>query len=796
MSNSVWSQLNRDITLPGMKPKSKKEKKALSAWNREDRTPVKLCKGAEIDESVYDISENRYYTLILKGIIVYMITAGGLGSYLTAFDIAFNQVLFNIVVLGTAIVCALLYHSFRSENLGYLGFFAVYAISMFLFRDYINSGFYAVLNDTIDWASVYFNAEGFQYYNERISNRYAAVTVAACIIGIAMNVLLNNYILRRARYIVAIGLALTVNVLAFYMEREPDTFYTILVLFGILMTFFLKCGSHFYLSRRDHIYARMKQGITYQLDFKSLWQGIVIALCYIVIVVTPLSVAYNKDFYDAYQEDSEYKAISRDEFQNFITLGFWGLIDHYPNNGGLSTGELGGVAAIRLDYMTDITVLYTPYSLDTLYIKNFTGEIYMPYTNKWTETGIKKKTYAPEVNALKKAYENGDPHSAQGYMTITNVEAPAAPYQPYYSDGETEPIFFRNNKTYTYYPRFEDSTVTIENYQPESIYLDVPGENKETIDNFIEEAGFEPGDTMDVVNQVKEYYVENIPYTIRPGATPWRADFINYFLTDNRKGYCAHFASAATLIFREMGIPARYCEGYAISFNQMTLYGELVEDADYSNYYDGYNPLGETALVRMDVTDANAHAWVEVYVKDRGWVPVEVTPPSGIDEEETSDNFWDSFNNIFGDGDENNSDRDSGLNTNVNISAADKVMRVIAFVIIGILFLAASIFIFMKIWPSINYKIQYSKAGLSDKLILRYSLFVKKKRKKDPRFRTRMSYEEQMDYLIGFSVKGRDRMVEILNRAGFSRHEISQGEFNFAMSMLDDFFKRLAPILE
>lgn len=795
MNNSIWSQLNKEITLPGMKPKQQKQKKALSAWNREDRNPVKLCKGAEIDESVYDISENRYYTLILKGIIVYMITAGGIGSYLTAFDIAFNQVIFNIIILATAIICAMLYHSFKSENLGYLGFFAVYAGSMFLFKDYINSGFYAVLNDTIDWAAVYFNAEGFQYYNERISNRYAAVTVAACIIGIAMNVLLNNYILRHARYIVAIGLALTMNVIAFYMEKEPDTFYTILVLFGILMTFVLKCGCHYHLSRRDHIYARMKHGITYQLDFKSLWQGIVLALCFIVIVVTPLSVIYNKNFYDNYQEASENKVVTRDVFRNFITLGFFGIIDHYPNNGGLSTGELGGVASVRLDYMTDLTVLYTPYSMDTLYIKNFTGDVYMPYTNKWNEVSVTKKTYPTEVEALKKAYENGDPYSAQGYMTITNVEAPAAPYQPYFADGDMTPVFFRNSKTYTYYPRTDKSTATIKNYKPDALYLDVPSENKETIDNFIEEAGFEKGDAMDVVNQVKEYYVENIPYTIRPGATPWRADFINYFLTDNRKGYCAHFASAATLIFREMGIPARYCEGYAVSFNQMTLYGELVEDAEYSNYYDGYNELGETALVRMDVTDASAHAWVEVYVEDKGWIPVEVTPPSGTEEEEV-DSFWNSFNDIFGDGNEDMSDHETDINTNVDISAADRVVRVIAFVIMGVLFLAASLFIFLKIWPSINYKIQYSKAGLSDKLILRYSLFVKKKRKKDKWFRTRMSYEEQMDFLLGFSVRDRDRMVDILNRAGFSNHEISQGDFDFAMSMLDDFFKRVTPRLE
>ena len=126
----------------------------MSKWNYEDTTPVGLCKGVEIDTSVYEISENRYYTLILKGIIVYLITAGGLGAYLTALDIDFNQIVFNLVILVTAIICAMLYHSWKSENLGYLVFFIIYATVMFLFKDYINSGFYAVINETLDWASI------------------------------------------------------------------------------------------------------------------------------------------------------------------------------------------------------------------------------------------------------------------------------------------------------------------------------------------------------------------------------------------------------------------------------------------------------------------------------------------------------------------------------------------------------------------------------------------------------------------------------------------------------------------
>lgn len=82
-------------------------------------------------------------------------------------------------------------------------------------------------------------------------------------------------------------------------------------------------------------------------------------------------------------------------------------------------------------------------------------------------------------------------------------------------------------------------------------------------------------------------------------ATPEGRDFVKYFLTESRRGYCMHFASTATLIFRDMGIPARYVSGY-------------VADIPASG--------------RTLVPDANAHAWVEVYIDGYGWHPIEVTP--------------------------------------------------------------------------------------------------------------------------------------------------------------------------
>lgn len=83
-------------------------------------------------------------------------------------------------------------------------------------------------------------------------------------------------------------------------------------------------------------------------------------------------------------------------------------------------------------------------------------------------------------------------------------------------------------------------------------------------------------------------------------------DFVLNFLDGTQKGYDIHYATAAAMMFRYYGIPARYVEGFLVTR----------EDA-------GGLSAGET----LSLTGAAAHAWVEYYQDGVGWLPFEVTPP-------------------------------------------------------------------------------------------------------------------------------------------------------------------------
>ncbi len=112
----------------------------------------------------------------------------------------------------------------------------------------------------------------------------------------------------------------------------------------------------------------------------------------------------------------------------------------------------------------------------------------------------------------------------------------------------------------------------------------------------------------ETLRQIRKWIAACAVYDLSPGKTPQTRDFIRFFLLENHKGYCVHFASAGTVIARYLGIPARYCEGYLLG-------DDVLQQAKETR--NGYT---------VTLTDRQAHAWCECYIDGFGWIPFEMTP--------------------------------------------------------------------------------------------------------------------------------------------------------------------------
>ncbi len=764
-------------------------------------TEAELCYGVKLGKSFFEKKENRILTLLLKGFIVYLLTMGSIGFYLSALKVEYNEFLCHIIIFIVAILCAFLYYRLLIENLGYLMLFVMFGFLVYTFRTYINSGFYALVNMTVDEAAQYFNVDIQRLYTEQIEDRYITVTFVCLFIGIVLDVLLNVYISRRMQYVNSLFTVMALNLIPLYMILEPSTPYVIMLLSGLAMAYVFKSSKHYSpqvnVKRTDYVYVekgkkkRVDKPISYVYNVKALTQAGIGVFCFVLCVVLAVSAFKPKENFNVGYKGNKYKDLTMAAVSTFLIDGWSGFYRQQNNVGGMMSGRLGEVSTVRLDYETDLLVQFTPYSYDSLYLKSFTGQRYEPYENEWVSMEyLNEEEYVyqtPEANVLMEAYEEDLANTAKGIVNITNVGVGAGNrFSTYYSNEIVDNEERTSIYSLVYYPRLDgnEAVVALADYEEGLAFTEmdlyVPEENKDAIRDLIEE--IEWGANKEMYPEIlKAYYQENIPYTIRPGKTPRKEDFVNYFLEENRKGYCAHFATTAVLVFRELGLPARYAEGYSISYNQV-LNSEAVEGAEYDDYYDGYSELGRTTLVEINVTDADAHAWVEVYISGKGWIPVDVTPAG--EEEEVVD-FWEMFDDTMGD-----SEEDAGGNIDggiVNFKIPDKAIKTVCYILLGIVALAVLAVAMRFGFKGIIYIIKYSRATINDKLIIKYSIYYKKLCKRDKEMSTKLNYKEQMEYLADkfiISKEEKEKIIAILEKAGFSNTAIQNSDYDFVVDWI------------
>ena len=104
----------------------------------------------------------------------------------------------------------------------------------------------------------------------------------------------------------------------------------------------------------------------------------------------------------------------------------------------------------------------------------------------------------------------------------------------------------------------------------------------------------------DRAEAIETYLRNTYKYSTVVKSAPPGRDPVDYFLFDLKADFCEYFASSMAVLLREVGVPSRVVEGFTA--------GEV------------------DATGRYAVRELNAHAWVEAYFPQYGWIEFEPTP--------------------------------------------------------------------------------------------------------------------------------------------------------------------------
>lgn len=644
---------------------------------------------------------DRVLSCALRGLFIFAAVYGSLGGLISSFHLPHYEAVLPLLLLALSMAMAFLHYSRLIFNLFYPVSFIMFIFSIFTYRYHVYSGFQAFLNIMQEKYSSYFNLSILREANEYFSDRRMTITIAAVFIGFFLIVLLNIAISEYMSLVAVILLTFPIFQLGIYIDEMPDFPYLILLLFSYFMVAILKRSEHFLLPYRDKKYTEFsykhKKSIytwRYHASGRMMLQLSVIFFVFsffLGLICFPfLSVANTAGKPSSLRKKT-------DEYVKIYTQnGLAGFFNRYEASGGLSEGQLGGVSSVRPDYETDLWVTFVPFAYEPLYLKAFIGQNYDGHS--WQPPSYNTQALARELGSNYEDYENytgflegrrlahymkqNPEEGVSGKLRIRNVDANEAYlYLPYYASGEmTTPYVVERgiaggvsiwDEAYTvdYYPLMTDywkinpqPDELLADLAPDSLharyiayydmintssYIDMPPDTREALEEIKKEIGT-AANIDSQISAIRTYLHDNYKYSMMPGTTPRNADFAVHFLTEQDSGYCAHFATAAALLLRSYGIPARYVEGYAVSMQDVAE-GEALNES-YEDWFQGENPIGETGVVRVNVTDASAHAWVEVYKIGIGWVPYEFTPPdtSAEDQDAAYSDFWGIFSGFFG----------------------------------------------------------------------------------------------------------------------------------------------------
>lgn len=110
--------------------------------------------------------------------------------------------------------------------------------------------------------------------------------------------------------------------------------------------------------------------------------------------------------------------------------------------------------------------------------------------------------------------------------------------------------------------------------------------------------------------RIRDHLRNTYKYDLQCPPVPPDGEVVDFFLFESKKGYCQHFAQAFAVLARAAGLHSRLVTGYSPG---------------------NYNLLANC----FEVYEYHAHAWVQIFIKQYGWLTFDGVAPGNLNIENT-----------------------------------------------------------------------------------------------------------------------------------------------------------------
>lgn len=531
---------------------------------------------------------------LADGICVVLLSVCPILCYASAFSVKLEASVLIMAAVLFSIVFSLL-SAFVKNNLKYALCMTVIAFVAFLVFVFANESIFAqanyAINKLLELYSVYLSVYSNIKFASYIANDATGFFV---LLSLILNGLFSFLISRIKSIKIAGLLSIALLVPCFVLVNTLPDLVPLLIIFTVLFALYFSSQ-------------------TRQLNYAH--SGVITAVCAVIlaVLITVLAVINPVADYE------------RPKWQDNMlnTVQTLTGMKTYNGSGKISSAlaEVGNNVSSEVDFSNAGALKQTGTKVMTV-VTDLNGRIYlkgMSYANyennKWSVlTDEQANDYPQDFQAFIMTAN----YQERSTVTIDTVNKESIVYTPYYLASINDTfspvcdVLVSNSDKATNYSMsvmpyseseldnfsmdFSSQVYDYDNFV-KSYYLKLPYDTKLAMLKIAEENNLTGVSTQNIPQAVKQFVSHSASYSLNTQKVPDGRDVAEWFLNDAQTGYCMHFANAAAVMLRALGVPARYVTGYC------------------ANVVDG----------KATVTSDNAHAWVEYFDERIGWIPLDAT---------------------------------------------------------------------------------------------------------------------------------------------------------------------------